>query len=76
MSGRPRQPCNANCGISTARHVSLLMSIKTIVEAAAIAAGSTVQRFAVPIPGMGQQARFKAAMAEIIPTLPRLPDAC
>jgi hypothetical protein len=52
------------------------MSIKTIVEAAAIAAGSTVQRFAVPIPGMGQQARFKAAMAEIIPTLPRLPDAC
>jgi hypothetical protein len=54
--------------------VSLLMSIRTIVDAAAIAAGSTAPRFAVPFPGMGQQARFKAAMAQIIPTLPRLRD--
>jgi hypothetical protein len=52
--------------------VSLLISIKTIVDAAAIEAGSTAQRFAVPFPGMGQQARFKTAMAEIIQTLPRL----
>jgi hypothetical protein len=52
--------------------VSLLISIKNIVDAAAIAAGSTAQRFAVPFPGMGQQTRFKTAMAQIIPTLPRL----
>jgi hypothetical protein len=52
--------------------VSLLISIKTIVAAAAIEAGSTAQRFAVPFPGIGQQARFKTAMAEIIQTLPRL----
>jgi hypothetical protein len=52
--------------------VSLLISIKNIVDAAAIAAGSTAQRFAVPFPGMGQQARFKVAIAQIIPTLPRL----
>jgi hypothetical protein len=54
--------------------VSLLISIKTFVDAAAIAAGSSAPRFAVPFPGMGQQARFKAAMLQIIPTLPRLPD--
>jgi len=53
--------------------VSLLISIKAIVEAAAIAAGSNAPRFAVPFPGMGQQSRFQAAMAQIIPTLPRLP---
>ena len=55
--------------------VSLLISIKSIVDAAAIAAGSTAQCFAVPFPGMGQQARFKVAIAQIIPTLPRLRDA-
>jgi hypothetical protein len=55
--------------------VSLLMSIRTIVDAAAIEAGNDAPRFAVPFPGMGQQARFKAAMAQIIPALPRLPDA-
>jgi hypothetical protein len=52
--------------------VSLLISIKKIVDAAAIAAGSTAQCFAVPFPGMGQQARFKTAMAQIMPTLPSL----
>jgi hypothetical protein len=31
--------------------------------------------FAVPFPGMGQQARFKSAMAKIIPILPRLPTS-
>jgi hypothetical protein len=54
--------------------VSLLIGIKTIVDAAAIAAGSDAARFAVPFPGMGQQSRFQAAMLQIIPTLPRLPD--
>jgi hypothetical protein len=53
--------------------VSLLISIKTIVNAAAIAACSDAPRFAVPFPGMGQQTRFKAAMAQIISNLPRLP---
>jgi hypothetical protein len=51
------------------------MSIRTIVDAAAIEAGNDAPRFAVPFPGMGQQARFKADMAQIIPALPRLPDA-
>jgi hypothetical protein len=52
--------------------VSLLMSIKGIVYAAADAAGSNATRFAVPFPGMGQQMRFQAAMTEILPKLPRL----
>ena len=52
--------------------VSLLIGIQTFVDAAAIAAGSDAPRFAVPFPGMGQQARFKLAMAQIIPKLPRL----
>ncbi|MET3841003.1 hypothetical protein [Bradyrhizobium sp. OAE829] len=53
--------------------VSLMIGIKSIVDAAATAAGSDAQRFAVPFPGMGQQNRFKAAMARIILMLPRLP---
>jgi hypothetical protein len=52
--------------------VTLLISIQPIVDAAAIDAGSTAERFAVPFPGMGQQGRFKAAMAQILPKLPRL----
>jgi hypothetical protein len=52
--------------------VSLLISIKPFVDAAAIAAGSNAPRYAVPFPGMGQQARFQTAMASIIPKLPRL----
>ena len=51
--------------------VSLLLGIENIVNAAAITAGSDARRFAVPFPGMGQQARFQAAMAGIIPELPR-----
>ena len=54
--------------------VSLLMSIRIIMDAAAIAAGSDAPRFAVTFPGNGNQARFKVAMAQIVPTLPRLPD--
>jgi hypothetical protein len=52
--------------------VSLLLSIKNVVDAAAIRAGSNACRFAVPFPGMGQQTRFQTAMASIIPKLPRL----
>ena len=55
--------------------VSLMLGIKTIVDAAAIAAGNHAPRFAVPFPGMGQQARFQTAMAEIIPALARLPES-
>jgi hypothetical protein len=55
--------------------VSLMLGIKTVVGSAATAAGSDAPRFAVPFPGMGQQARFLAAMAEIMPALPRLPNA-
>ena len=51
--------------------VSLLLGIKHIVDGAAMAAGSSVPRFAVPFPGMGQQARFRSDMARIIPMLPR-----
>jgi len=51
--------------------VSLLLGIKEIVDAAAVAAGSSAARYAVPFPGMGQQRRFLDAMARIIPTLPR-----
>jgi hypothetical protein len=52
--------------------VSLLIGIKTIVDAAATAACSDAPRFAVPFPGMGQQSRFKTAMAQILPILPRI----
>jgi hypothetical protein len=55
--------------------VALLKSIEKNVDAAAIAAGSDVPRFAVSFPGMGQQNRFLAKMAAIIPMLPRLPNA-
>src|SRR5947207_15177296 len=34
--------------------VTLLLSVKEIVEAAAVAAGSSAVRYAVPFPGMGQ----------------------
>lgn len=51
--------------------VSMLISIKSIVEAAAKAAGSNAPRYSVPFPGMGQQTRFHNAMLEIIPSLPR-----
>lgn len=50
--------------------VSLLLGIKHIVDAAAIAAGSKVPRYAVPFPGNGQQARFLKEMARILPMLP------
>jgi hypothetical protein len=52
--------------------VSVLLSVKDNVEAAAIAAGCTAARYAVPFPGMGQQGRFKREMEAIIPRLPRL----
>jgi hypothetical protein len=51
--------------------VSLLLSIKENVEAAANAAGSNARLFAVPFPGNGQQARFQEGMSRILPQLPR-----
>ena len=54
--------------------VSLLLGIKDIVEAAAIAAGSSASRYAVPFPGNGHQSRFHAEMARIIPELPKLTE--
>jgi hypothetical protein len=50
--------------------VSVLLAIRDIVEAAAKVAGSDAELFAVPFPGMGQQARFREAMAQIMPKLP------
>ena len=52
--------------------VSLLRSIESMVEDAAIEAGSNAPRYAVHFPGFGQQGRFASDMAEIIPKLPRL----
>jgi hypothetical protein len=54
--------------------VSLLMVIKPLVDAAAKMAGSNAPRYAVPFPGMGQQARFQTVIACIIPKLPRLTE--
>ena len=54
--------------------VSLLIIIKPFVDAAALAAGCTAPRYVVPFPGMGHQAKFQAAMADIIPKLPRLTE--
>ena len=54
--------------------VSVLMRIEPFVNAAATMAGSKAPRYAVPFPGMGQQARFLKAMAHIIPKLPRLAE--
>jgi hypothetical protein len=51
--------------------VSVLVRIKSIVEAAAKAAGSNAPVFSVPFPGMGQQARFHNEMVKLIPRLPR-----
>ncbi|MGY2845134.1 hypothetical protein ACVIWU_004995 [Bradyrhizobium sp. USDA 4509] len=51
--------------------VSVLVSIRSIVEGAARAAGSDARLFGVPFPGMGQQARFHNEMVQIIPLFPR-----
>ena len=51
--------------------VAVLVSIKSIVEAAAKKAGSSAPLFCVPFPGMGQQGRFHNEMLKIIPLLPR-----
>lgn len=52
--------------------VSLLKMIEKDVEAAAVSAGSNAAVYCVPFPGMGQQGKFHVAMADIIPSLPRL----
>jgi len=51
--------------------VSLLLDIRDIVDAAAVDAASNAPRYAVPFPGMGQQGRFRAGIARILPLLPR-----
>jgi hypothetical protein len=51
--------------------VSLLLGIRRIVDAAAIAAGNNAPRYAVPFPGNRQQVRFLKEMARILPMLPR-----
>lgn len=56
--------------------VSLMLGIKHIVDAAAVAAGCNAPHFAVPFPGNGQQTRFRAAMVHILPQLPRAHLAC
>lgn len=53
--------------------VSVLVSMNSIVEAAAREAGSDAPLFAVPFAGMGQQARFHREMIKILPLLPREP---
>jgi hypothetical protein len=51
--------------------VVLLKSIARAVEAALADAGlAHMPRHVVPYPGMGNQPRFLAAMAQIVPTLP------
>jgi hypothetical protein len=52
--------------------VSLLLFIKPFVDEAAKIASCDVPRYAVPFPGMGQQARFQTAMASLIPKLLKL----
>jgi hypothetical protein len=52
--------------------VSLLLSIRDIVETAANDAGNNAPRFAVPFAGMGQQLRFLNEMAHILPQLPKI----
>jgi hypothetical protein len=54
--------------------VSLLLSIESVVNAAANTADSDAPRFAVPFPGVGQQMRFRTAMTLIIPKLPKLTE--
>jgi hypothetical protein len=51
--------------------VSLLRSIDRIVTNAAKSAGSDANILSVPFPGMGNQVRFRDAMARIIHDLPR-----
>ena len=53
--------------------VSLLVSIRGIVERAAKDAGSNAHLYGVPFPGMGQQSRFHNEMLKILPLLPRHP---
>ena len=51
--------------------VSLLKSIEPFVRGAAAAAGSNAPLYVVPFPGMGQQAKFRQTMTQLIPKFPR-----
>lgn len=50
--------------------VTLLMTMQSVVADAARDAGSDAKLYAVPFPGMGNQNRFRDAMAELLPRLP------
>ena len=54
--------------------VSLLLSIRDIVETAAARAAPDARTHAVHFAGFGQQNVFRAEMAEILPKLPTLPQ--
>lgn len=54
--------------------ISLLYSIRDIVEAAAARGAKDARTDAVHFPGNGQQNLFKADMARILPILPTLPQ--
>lgn len=51
--------------------VSLLKGMKAVVEGAATASGCRAPIHTVAFPGMGNQARFRAEMAALLPLLPR-----
>lgn len=51
--------------------VSLLVSIREIVERAAEKAGSSAKLYGVPFPGRWKPSRFHAEMSKIVPLLPR-----
>ena len=51
--------------------VSLLKGMKSVVENAAAASGCQAPVYGVAFPGMGNQTRFCAEMAELLPRLPR-----
>ena len=68
IGGRPTAFEIGLKSIARLRFVSLLYSIKRIVQVAA--AGSDARVEAVRFPGNGQQLKFQSEMALILPNLP------
>jgi hypothetical protein len=50
--------------------VTLLLDMQKVVEDAAQDAGCKANLYAVPFPGVGNQGRFRDAIANLIPHLP------
>jgi hypothetical protein len=50
--------------------VTVVLSIKSIVDAAVISAESTARRYALPFPGMSHQNRFMSELQGLIPNRP------